>query len=90
MCGYDLLGVFQREISISLNTYTLKTKKNVILSHDLNYRAVTWNHNSKYTVGLKKLELSINVSNEQFSPRVLKNEFFSPLSSLCFVNFFTY
>ena len=60
----------------------------MILSHSFELQNCDLKTQFKIHRWALKLELSINVSNEQFSPRVLKNESFSPLSSLCFVNFF--
>ena len=60
----------------------------MILSHGFELQNCNLKTQFKIHRWTLKLELSINVSNEQFSPRVLKNESFSLLSSLCFVNFF--
>ena len=60
----------------------------MILSHGFELQNCNLKTQFKIHRWTLKLELSINVSNEQFSPRVLKNESFSPLSNLCFVIFF--
>ena len=60
----------------------------MILSHGFELQNCNLKTQFKIHRWTLKLELSINVSNKQFSPRVLKNESFSPLSNLCFVNFF--